>query len=189
VSTERLSAELWSAIRERNWALVAEPLFPSLHEFWEIDKFHQYIGVSGGSGIGYGSPAAIGAALANKKYGRLSVNIQNDGDLMYAPGVLWTAAYHRIPLLMLMHNNRCYHQELMHVQRMAGMHDRPQSTARIGTEITTPNIDFAKVAQGMGVWSEGPITDPAQIGPALQRALAVVKDGHPALIDVVSQPR
>jgi thiamine pyrophosphate-dependent acetolactate synthase large subunit-like protein len=72
---------------------------------------------------------------------------------------------------------------------MAAIHNRPQSTARIGTEITDPNIDFAKIAQGMGVWAEGPISDPAKLGPVLKRALAEVKDGRPALIDVVCQGR
>jgi thiamine pyrophosphate-dependent acetolactate synthase large subunit-like protein len=90
---------------------------------------------------------------------------------------------------MLMHNNRCYHQEIMHVQRMAAIHNRPQATARIGTEITNPDIDFAKVAQGMGVWAEGPITDPSKLGAALRRALDVVKKGQPALLDVICQPR
>ena len=90
---------------------------------------------------------------------------------------------------MLMHNNRCYHQEIMHVQRMAAIHNRPQTTARIGTEITNPNIDFAKVAQGMGVWAEGSITDPTKLGAALRRPLDVEKEGQPALLDVICQPR
>ena len=73
---------------------------------WDFNKHYQYIGAQGAYGIGYGAPAAVGAALANKKHGRLTVNIQCDGDLNYAPGVLWTAAHHRIPLLTIMHNNR-----------------------------------------------------------------------------------
>jgi thiamine pyrophosphate-dependent acetolactate synthase large subunit-like protein len=97
--------------------------------------------------------------------------------MMYAPGALWTAAHHKVPLLMIMHNNRCYHQEIMHVARMAAIHNRPQANARVGTEITDPNVDFAKIAQGMGVWAEGPITDPAKLGPALQRAVAIVRKG------------
>ena len=56
------------------------------------------------------------------------------------------------------------------MQRMAAIHNRPQATARIGTEITAPDIDFAKVAQGMGVWAEGPVTDPAKLGAAIKRA-------------------
>jgi hypothetical protein len=48
---------------------------------------------------------------------------------------------------------------------------------------------LAKIAQGMGVWAEGPITDPAKLGPALQRAVAIVRKGGPALVDVVCQGR
>ena len=59
----------------------------------------------------------------------------------------------------------------------------------IGTTLTDPNIDFAKIAQGMGVHAEGPITDPKDLAPALRRAIAVVKRGEPALLDVVTQPR
>ena len=114
-------------IRSEDWSLVNGNLSGWPQRLWNFDKHHQYIGVSGGSGIGYGMPAAIGAALANRKYGRLSVNIQNDGDMMYAPGVLWTAAHHKIPILTVMHNNRSYHEETMHLQRMG---ESPQSWRR-----------------------------------------------------------
>jgi acetolactate synthase-1/2/3 large subunit len=45
------------------------------------------------------------------------------------------------------------------------------------------------VAKGMGVYSEGPITDPKDLGPAIQRAMEVVKRGEPALVDALTQPR
>ncbi len=156
---------------------------------WNFDKHYQYIGAAGGYGVGYGAPAAVGAALANRKYGRLSVNIQNDGDLMYAPGVLWTAAHHHIPLLTVMHNNRAYHQEVMQVQIMADRHNRGIDRAGIGTTMTEPNIEFAKLAQSMGVYGEGPISDPKDLGPAIKRALEVVNRGEPAVVDVLTQPR
>src|SRR5207247_9159712 len=91
-------------------------------------------------GIGYGAPAAVGAALANRKYGRLTVNIQSDGDLNYAPSVLWTAVHHRIPLLSVMHNNRAYHQERMSVAAMAARAPRDASRVEIGRSITNPNM-------------------------------------------------
>src|SRR6516164_29745 len=114
ISTARLCAELWANIKNEDWSLVSTTTFVNRwpQRLWSFDKYHQYIGGHGGAGVGYGAPAAVGAALANRKYGRLSVNIQCDGDLMYAPGVLWTAAHHRIPLLSVMHNNRAYHQEV-----------------------------------------------------------------------------
>jgi len=103
--------------------------------------------------------------------------------------VLWTAAHHQIPLLFVMHNNRAYHQETMHVQRMAGVHKRRPDSAWIGTVLDKPAIDFAKLAQSMGVWAEGPIEDPAKLGAALKRAVDVVKGGGPALVDVICQGR
>ena len=147
--------------------------------------------LSGGGAAAVGSalPIAVGAALAHKKHGRLCIGLQNDGDLMYAPGALWTATHHRIPMLLVMHNNRAYHQEVMHIQRMANRHNRNVTSAHIGTTITDPNVDYSKIAQGMGVFAEGPISNPNDLGPALRRALAVVKKGEPALVDVVTQPR
>jgi acetolactate synthase-1/2/3 large subunit len=191
ITTARLSAELWNAIKNEDWSLVSEPGAGGdwALRLWNFDKYYQFIGGSGGAGVGYGSPAAVGAALANRKHGRISVNIQNDGDLMYAPGVLWTAAHHQIPLLSVMHNNHAYHQELMHIQRMASRHNRGIERASIGTTLTNPDIDFAKLAQSMGWYAEGPITDPRELGPSIQRALAIVKKGQPALVDVSSQPR
>ena len=188
VTTARLSAEIWAQIKNEDWSLVSLGA-SGWEQLWNFDKHYQFIGGSGGFGVGYNAPAALGAALANRKYGRLSVNIQTDGDLMYAPGVLWTAAHHRIPLLNVMHDNRAYHQELMHVQRMCNRHNRGLDRAVIGTTIEDPNIDYAKLAQSMGVYAEGPITDPKEVGPAIKRALAVVKRGEPALVDVATQPR
>jgi thiamine pyrophosphate-dependent acetolactate synthase large subunit-like protein len=192
ITTARLCAEIWGAIKNEDWSLVCE-VSPWVNRWplrlWNFDKYHQYIGSSGGFGVGYGAPASLGAALANKKHGRLTVTIQNDGDLMYAPGVLWTSAHHHIPLLSVMHNNRAYHQEVMHVQRMCDRHSRGIDRASIGTTITDPNINFAMVAKGMGVYSEGPITDPKDLGPAILRAKEVVKRGEPALVEAVTQPR
>jgi thiamine pyrophosphate-dependent acetolactate synthase large subunit-like protein len=192
ITTARVSAELWNQIRHEDWSLlsVAEPFFSGWPgRLWDFEKHYHYIGGQGAYGIGYGAPAAVGAALANRKYGRLSVNIQCDGDLNYAPGVLWTAAHHHIPLLSIMHNNRAYHQELMYVEDMAARANRGIDKAQIGTGITDPNIDYATMAKAYGVYSAGPISNPNDLGPAIAKAIEVVKKGEPALIDVITQPR
>jgi acetolactate synthase I/II/III large subunit len=191
ITLARLSAELWTQIKNEDWSLVSDIGFASRWpmRLWSFDKHYQFIGGAGGAGVGYGAPSSAGAALANKKHGRLSVSIQGDGDLMYAPGILWTMAHHHIPLLSIMQNNRAYHQEVMHIQRMANRHNRGVLRAGIGTTLQDPNIDFAKVAQGMGVYAEGPINDPKDLGPAIRRAIEVVKRGEPALIDAVTEPR
>jgi acetolactate synthase-1/2/3 large subunit len=191
ITVARLSVELWNAIRREDWSLVSylNPVSGWPMRLWTFDKPYQFIGGSGGAGIGYTAPGSLGAALANRRHGRLTVSIQTDGDMMYAPGILWTSAHHRIPLLSVMHNNRAYHQETMHLQRMANRHNRGVDSAHVGTTIDDPAIDFAKLAQSMGVYAEGPMTNPKDLGPALARAVQVVKKGEPALVDVVTEPR
>ncbi len=191
ISTARLSAELYNAVKSEDWSFVSDPFWVSNWplKLWDFNKHYQFIGGAGGEGVGYLAPATVGAAIANKKHGRLSVSIQSDGDLMYANGVLWTAAHHRVPLLILMHNNRAYHQEIMQLQRMANQHNRGVERCNIGTTITDPNIDYAKLAQSMGVQAEGPVADPSALGAAIRRGVEVVKRGDPYLIDVITQPR
>jgi acetolactate synthase-1/2/3 large subunit len=191
VSTARLSMEVWAAIKGEDWSFVSPTASISYwpQRLWTMDKPYHFIGDGGGMGIGYCASASAGAALANRKHGRLSVSIQCDGDLLMTNGVLWTAAHHKIPILYVMHNNRGYHQEVMHVQRMANRHMRGLDRAHIGTTLRDPFIDYAKIAQGMGVAGFGPITDPKDLGPALKRAIEIVKRGEPALIDVVTQGR
>jgi acetolactate synthase-1/2/3 large subunit len=186
ISVPRLTAELWNAIKDHDWAHVGGVGGGAL---WNIDKHYQTLNGGGVNAVGSELPTAVGAALAHRRHGRLAVSIQRDGDFMYAPGALWTAAHHRIPLLSVMHNNRAYHQEVMHIQRMANRHQRGITNAGVGTTLENPAIDFAAMARAMGVHGEGPITNPNDIGPAFKRAVDVVLRGEPALVDVVSQPR
>jgi len=192
ISAARVVMELWEQIQHDDWSVVGWPTSSTniwARRLWPMDNPHSHTGDSGAAGVGYGAPAAVGAALANRDAGRLSINFQPDGDLMYAPGVLWSAAHHRIPLLTIMFNNRGYHQELMHLQRMANRHNRGIERATIGTALRNPDLDFAKMAQSMGVYGEGPISDPAGLRDAIRRSLQIVRRGEPALIDVISQPR
>ena len=191
ISLARLASELWPLIKNEDWSLVSPQGFISNwpNRMWNMDKLYRHTGGRGGEGMGYGAPAAVGAAMANRKYGRLSINIQQDGDLNYAPGVLWTAVHHKIPLLTIMHNNRGYHAEVMFVQRQANIRNRGVDMAHIGTRLIEPNIDYAKMAQAYGMYGEGPITDPNDLPAALKRGIERVKRGEPALIDVVTQPR
>ncbi|HWF09836.1 MAG TPA: thiamine pyrophosphate-dependent enzyme [Bryobacteraceae bacterium] len=191
ISTARMSAELWAQLKNEDWSLVSDTIWISYWplRLWDLNKHYHYIGGAGGEGVGYMAPAALGAAVANKKYGRLSVCIQSDGDLMMAPGTLWTSAHHKIPMLTLMHNNRAYHMEIMQLQRMANQHNRGIETCGIGTTITDPDINYAQLAKSMGVEAEGPIADPAALGPAIKRGIEAVKRGNPYLIDVITQPR
>ena len=190
ITTARMCAEVYAQIKDEDWSLVGNAIrntWPM--RLWNFDKSYRWNGVSGGAGVGYNAPASVGAALANKRHGRLTVAFGGDGDLMFVPSTLWTAAHHRIPLLYVVHNNRAYHQEYMYLTAMAARLGRGVENAHIGITINDPNVDYATVARGFGVYGEGPITDPNELGPAIKRALAVVKGGQPALIDVVTDPR
>ena len=191
ISTARVSAELWPLIRNEDWSLVSPASFFSSWplRLWDMNKTYSYLGGQGGGGMGYGAPAAVGAALALRKYGRIPINIQTDGDLNYAPGVLWTAVHHKIPLLTIMHNNRGYHQEVMFVQQMCALRNRGGKNAHVGTTLRDPNINYVKLAESYGMFAEGPIEHPKDLGPALKRGIERVKKGEPVLLDVVTQPR
>lgn len=191
ISVGRWVAEVYAQIKNDDFSLVSGTFYQGSfpNRLWDLDKHYHICSDGGAYGVGEGLPSAIGAAIAARDQGRYSVNFNGDGDFMVAPGSLWTASHHKIPLLTVVHNNRAWHQETMHLQRMASRRERGPEKARTGTLITEPNIDFAKFAESMGVHGEGPITQPDQLAPAIARALKVVKSGMPALIDIVSQPR
>ena len=194
ISVPRMMIEVWQLMKDDPgaWTIVSSMFEQGSWPFrlGGINDHAQWIGdASGAYGVGYGLPAATGAAVAVRDNARFAVNIQGDGDLMMQPGSLWTQAHHKLPILTVMHNNRAWFQETMHLQRIAARREREPQHARIGTLIGDPPIDYAKLAQSMGVYAEGPITQPSQLAPALARAFKVVKSGQPALVDVVCQGR
>ncbi len=190
ITTARMCAEVYNQIKDEDWSVVGTTIRLSWpHRLWDFKKPYQWNGNAGGAGIGYNLPASIGAALANKKHGRFTVAFGGDGDFMFNPGALWTAAHHQIPLLYIVQNNRAYHQEYMYLVAMAARHGRGVEKMDIGTTLKDPNIDYATLARGCGAYGEGPITDPKDLGPALTRAIAAVKAGQPAVVDVVTDPR
>jgi acetolactate synthase-1/2/3 large subunit len=117
------------------------------------------------------------------------VDLQPDGDLMFDAGALWVAAKHRIPLLVVMYNNRAYYNDWEHQIRMAKLRGTPVERAHIGMDMDDPAPDFAALAKSMGWYAEGPIDRPGDVGPALKRAIARVKAGQPALLDTITQKR
>ena len=191
ISTARIYAELWPLITNEDWCLSSPSSFSGGHntQLWDHNKPYSYLGGQGAGGMGYGAPASVGAALAAKSRGRIVINVQTDGDLNYAPGVLWTAAHHQLPMLTIMHNNRAWHQELMFVEYMCGVRGRGGDRGHIGTTLREPAIDYRMMAGGYGMAAEGPITDPSKLSAALKRGVASVKRGEPYLIDVITQPR
>jgi thiamine pyrophosphate-dependent acetolactate synthase large subunit-like protein len=191
ISLARLYAELWTLIKDEDWCLASPTQFSGGHNrvLWDHNKPYSHLGMHGAGGIGYCIGASTGAALAAKHRDRIVINIQCDGDLNMVPGSLWTAAHFRLPMLVVMHNNRAWHQEYMYAQYMAGVRGRGGDRAHIGTTFRDPYISYAKMGEAYGVESEGPISDPTKLMAALQRGVDTVKEGRPYLIDVLTQPR
>jgi acetolactate synthase-1/2/3 large subunit len=192
VSVPRMISELARQVQNDDWAIVSGHQFTGTWQrrLMNHDKYYRYNGDCGGFGIGYDTPASVGGALAHREHGRLPIAIVGDGDFNFVgAGALWTAAHHKIPLLLVIHNNRAYHAEVMLVQRVASRRGRGTGQIDIGNVIRDPAPDYAMIAKGYGVYSEGPISDPNMLAPAFERALARVRAGEPALVDVVSQPR
>jgi acetolactate synthase-1/2/3 large subunit len=188
ISTARLAAEIWEAIRAEDWVLVHGSLSGWERRLWEMTDGSRCIAGGGGTGTGMG--VAMGVALAFKGTGKVCVSIQNDGDLLYTPGSLWTAAHHDIPMLVIMFNNRSYYQDVGHQLAITKVRQRSLTNVGVGVNLDRPATDFATLAKSFGLYGDGPIVDPEDISAALARGLKVVKEeGRLALIDTVTQAR
>ena len=187
IAYSMLAATVWETIKDEDWILANGTARGWAKRVWEW-KPERFFGGSGGAGLGYGLGASLGVALALRDSGKVCVNLQPDGDFLYVTSGLYTAAHHQIPLLTVMCNNRSYYNDEEHQEVMAKVRGRAVESKVVGIRIEHPAPDFAKIAQGFGVYAEGPIEEPQDLGPALKRALKVVKeDRFPALVDVVTQ--
>jgi len=183
----RLAAEVWEVIRHEDWVLTANTLGDWTRKLWDFDQPYRHPGRSLGTATQIG--ISLGVALAHRDAGRLVVDLQPDGDLMFDAGALWVAAKHKIPMLIVMYNNRAYYNDWEHQIRMARKRGTPVERAHIGMDLDTPNVDFAGLAKSMGWYAEGPIEHGRDVGAALKRAIERVKAGQPALIDTITQKR
>ena len=188
ISQARFFGEINQRVQGKAWALV------SAHgrrwrEVIEVTEPAHGIGGGRGGGVGYGLPSSIGAALGHKESGRLCVSIIGDGDFLMTSNALWTAAKYQIPLLVLVMNNRSYYNDEEHQERMAKWRQRPVENKGIGIRIEDPAPDLAAISRALSVEAFGPITEPAQLGSTLDKAIALVEQGKPVVVDIITQPR
>ena len=179
----RMAAEVWNAIKDEDWVLTAGTLKDWVQKVWDFDKPYRHPGRELGTATQIGM--SLGVALAYKGTNKLVVDLQPDGDLMFDLGALWMAVKYEIPFLVIMYNNRAYYNDWAHQITMAKKRGTDEARAYIGMDLEGPAPDFAHIAKGMDWYAEGPIEDPKDIGPAVKRAIAQVKKGKPALVDVI----
>ena len=102
-----------------------------------------YLGSDGGGGVGGGPGISVGAALALKGSGRLPIAVCGDGDFLMGVTAVWTAAHYKIPLLIVVANNRSFFNDELHQERVARMRNRPVENRWVGQRISEPDIDIA----------------------------------------------
>jgi thiamine pyrophosphate-dependent acetolactate synthase large subunit-like protein len=155
---------------------------------WPFRHPLDYLGSDGGGGVGGGPGISVGAALALKGSGRLPVAVCGDGDFLMGVTALWTAAHYRIPLLLVIANNRSFFNDELHQERVARMRNRPVENRWIGQRISEPDIDLAGMARAQGAQGFGPVTAIGELGTTFAQAIAAVEEGDVAVVDVRVEP-
>ncbi len=187
LSVEHLARGLRLAIGDRDASLLHLPLSWN-GAWWPFRHPLDYLGSDGGGGVGGGPGISVGAALALKDSGRLPVAICGDGDFLMGVTALWTAAHYRIPLLIVVANNRSFFNDELHQERVARMRNRPVENRWIGQRIADPDIDLAALGRAQGAQGFGPLTQAGDLGKTFAQAIAAVDDGAVAVVDVRVEP-
>ena len=155
---------------------------------WPLRHPLDYLGSDGGGGVGGGPGISVGAALALKGSGRLPVAVCGDGDFMMGVSAIWTAAHYRIPLLLVVANNRSFFNDELHQERVARMRNRPVENRWVGQRISEPDIDIAAIARAQGARGFGPVGLIADLPSTFEKAIAAVEAGDIAVVDVRVEP-
>jgi acetolactate synthase-1/2/3 large subunit len=140
---------------------------------------HDVLTLTGGA-IGQGLPNAVGAAIACPE--RKVLALVGDGSAMYTIQALWTMAREQLDVCSIVFNNRSYAILNIELQRVGAQ--QSGQAARSLMDLSSPPLDFAQMAQGMGVKAVT-VRTTAELNDAL--ALAMRTRG-PFLIDVVVPP-
>ena len=189
IALSHLALQLRRALEPHPWMITKGMLKDLVWQLLDVERPDQWIGINFGGGLGNGLGYSLGVALHRKDDDVICVDVQGDGDLLYTPNTLWTAAKYRIPLLIVINNNRSYFNSENHARNVARGRGRPLAETGVGTQIDGPATDLAALARSFGVEAAGPIEDPALLGPTLTRAAEVVRrERRPFLVDVRTAP-
>ncbi|MEA2928241.1 MAG: hypothetical protein QOG38_669, partial [Hyphomicrobiales bacterium] len=156
--------------------------------WWPFRHPLDFLGGDGGGGLGAGPGVTVGAALALKGSGRMAIGICGDGDFLMGVTALWTATHYRIPLLIVVANNRSFYNDEVHQERVAHMRNRPVENKWIGQRIADPDVDIAALARAQGARGFGPVEELRRLEPMFAEAIAVVESGGVAVVDVRVAP-
>ncbi|HTC04475.1 MAG TPA: thiamine pyrophosphate-dependent enzyme, partial [Xanthobacteraceae bacterium] len=157
-------------------------------DIWPLQNGMAYLGKDGGGGLGSGPGLSVGAALALHDQGRHAISMLGDGDFCMGATAIWSAAHHRIPLLVLVNNNRSYFNDELHQENVARTRGREVKNRWIGLRLEDPMPDIAKLAEAQGAVGIGPVTKASDVAPAIARGVDVLKKGGVCVIDLHVDP-
>jgi thiamine pyrophosphate-dependent acetolactate synthase large subunit-like protein len=187
LQVDDLARALKAATGEREVTLTHLPLSWN-GATWPFRHPLDYLGGEGGAGIGSGPGVSVGAALALKGSGRLPIAICGDGDFCMGVTAIWTAVHYRIPLLVVVCNNRSFFNDELHQERVARIRNRPPENRWIGQRISDPDIDCAGLGRAQGAVGFEPVTSTGDLVATFQKAIAAVEAGRVAVVDVRVEP-
>ena len=185
ISMSRLAQETWNVVKSENFVVSSEGSAGWVRRLWTLDRPGQVAGTEGAGAQGSWLPKAIGAGLAARDQGAFLVHFNGDGDFLYGPTAVWSAVHHHIPMLAIVLNNGGYQGEGGHLVWAAEQRDRSTANRHICVDIQNPGIDFAGMVRVQGGYGEGPIDNPEDLGPALERAVRAATEQQTfAVVDV-----
>ena len=159
-------------------------------DVWPLHNGLSYLGKDGGGGLGSGPGISVGSALAlhHQFPDRYAVSMLGDGDFCMGATAIWSAARHRIPLLVLINNNRSYFNDELHQENVAKTRGREVKNRWIGLRMEDPVPNIAKLAEAQGAVGIGPVTSAADAKAAIARGVDVLKKGGVCVIDFHVDP-
>ena len=189
ITVPALAAAVRDAVAERDACLIRAPLSWG-GQLWPVRHPLDVLGGDGGAGIGSGPGMAVGAALALRDAhpNRLPLAILGDGDFLMGVTALWTGVHYRVPLLLVVANNRSFYNDELHQERVARQRGRPVANRWIGQHIGEPDIDLAALARAQGAAGFGPVEDMTALAGVLAAARRAVEAGALAVVDVRVEP-
>ncbi|MGP3968290.1 thiamine pyrophosphate-binding protein [Streptomyces sp. 6N223] len=185
IPLERVLYEVAGAVDGTDFVLGGGSNGRLEHKYLPLTRARQYTGWAAGGGLGYGVGGALGTALAQQP-GTITIDVQADGDLLFLPSALWTAAHRSLPVLVIVNNNRQYGNTVEHAGTIARQRGHDDALRYVGAGLADPPVDLAAMARSFGVWAAGPISDSQTLAENLAQAVKVVSSGKPALLDVLT---
>jgi thiamine pyrophosphate-dependent acetolactate synthase large subunit-like protein len=190
---ERVTLELIASALRSAFNDPEKITFSLLNRGWPVDIWPlrhplSYLGKDGGGGLGSGPGLSVGAAVALERMGRYAVSVLGDGDFCMGATAIWTAVHHRIPMLILIDNNRSYLNDELHQENVAKARGREVKNRWIGLRMENPMPDIATLAKGQGAVGIGPVTKAADVAAALEQGVSVLKQGGVCVIDLHVDP-